>query len=60
MHSRMRAIARTLRLGVVIAALPLATGCYGGPCADPTMMILINIVIPLLVVGAVIYVVAQD
>ena len=40
---------------VLVFALS-ATGCYGGPCADPTAMIVINFVIPALLIGAFIYV----
>jgi len=46
----LRALAATL-----VIALS-ASGCYGGPCADPTMMVLINFVVPALLIGAVIYV----
>ena len=42
------------------ALLISLSGCYGGPCADPTAMILFNFVIPALLIGVVIYVVAKD
>jgi len=48
---------RVLRaLGAALVFVPSASGCYGGPCADPTRMVLIDIVIPALLIGALIYV----
>lgn len=43
----------------ILAPFSLA-GCYGGPCADPTTAVLIDIVIPILFIAAVIYVRVAD
>lgn len=44
-----RALATALAIGLS------TTGCYGGPCADPTAMVIVNFVIPALLIGAIIY-----
>ena len=43
-------------LAAVLVFAQSAAGCYGGPCADPTAMIVINFVVPALFIGILIYV----
>jgi len=45
-----------IRLGLIALLAQFAlSGCFGGPCSDPTAMILLNFVIPGIIIGTLIY-----